>query len=252
MITLSNRLEKIASLVPQGARLADIGSDHALLPSFLVQQGMISFAVAGEVNPGPFDAANRQVRDAGMSTAISVRRGDGLSVLAAGEVDAITIAGMGGSLIASILEAGKDKLEGVTTLVLQPNVGEDAVRRWLLQNGWFLCAEHILEEDGKIYEILVAVPAVDTEANMRLYAPQPLCSDLTVEKEMLLRLGPYLLQAASTVWVEKWESELAKMERIRQSLLRSDLAASRDKELQMAAEITHIREVLTCMQKEQP
>lgn len=107
-----------------------------------------------------------------------MRRGDGLEVLEPGEADCITIAGMGGSLIAAILDRGQKqgKLAGVKTLALQPNVGEDILRRWLLGNGWVLISEHILEEDGKTYEILTAVPE-GSEAgrtNEQLYREQAL------------------------------------------------------------------------------
>jgi len=254
MVILSNRLETIANRVPAGARLADIGSDHALLPTYLAQRGMISFAVAGEVNPGPFEAASRQVRASGLTKVIDVRRGDGLAVIAPGEVDAIAIAGMGGALIASILEEGKAKLDGVGTLILQPNVGEDAVRRWLDGNGWMLTGEAILQEDGKIYEVLTAVPAanVSAEAFKRLYTSRTLRDGVTLDREALLRFGPYLLEEASPVWTMKWESELVKMERIRQSLLMSELAASKEKARQYAEEMEQIREVLACSQKERP
>lgn len=133
------------------------------MPCFLctaVESGKAVFAIAGEVNPGPFDAACKGVAEAGLGKVISVRRGDGLEVLEPGEVNCITIAGMGGALIAAILDRGQSqgKLKDVTTLLLQPNVGEDILRRWLLNNKWVLVAERILEEDGKLYEVLTAVP----------------------------------------------------------------------------------------------
>lgn len=257
MIKISKRLEMIADQVPQGARIADIGSDHALLPTFLMQRGLISFAVAGEVNQGPLEAAQKQVSDAQMDSSISVRLGDGLEVIEAGEVDAITIAGMGGSLIASILEQGKHKLLGIKKLILQPNVGEEMVRRWLMDNDWFLSSETILEEDDKIYEILTAVPAetVHKQQRIELYAPRNYDSEplVLIDKEMLLRMGPYLINfAASPIWFAKWEAELVQMERIRQNLANSDLPASRQKEQELTHEMKRIQEVLICMQKVQP
>jgi tRNA (adenine22-N1)-methyltransferase len=256
MIKISKRLEMIAKRVPQGSRLADIGSDHALLPTYMVQQGMISFAIAGEVNAGPLEAAKKQVSDAQLETQIVVRLGNGLEVIEPGEVNAITIAGMGGSLIASILEQGKHKLEGINMLVLQPNVGEDMVRRWLLNNDWFLSGEAILEEDGKIYEILTAVPVshVDKHQWNQLYATRNYNnpSEVIIEKDILLRMGPYLInETPSPIWFAKWNMELAQLERIRQSLANSELPASRLKEQELTEEMTRIQEVLTCLQKVQ-
>jgi tRNA (adenine22-N1)-methyltransferase len=134
-IVLSKRLKTIADYCPAGSRVADIGSDHALLASYLLANGLASFVIAGELNDGPYQAAREQVAKLAAADRASVRKGDGLAVLAPGETDVICIAGMGGQLIASILERGKAKLPGVKRLILQPNVGEEVVRRWLLDNG---------------------------------------------------------------------------------------------------------------------
>lgn len=244
----------IAERVPQGSKVADIGSDHALLPTYLAQQGIIIFAVAGEVNPGPFEAATRQVLESGLSKIIDVRSGDGLAVIEKGEVNVITIAGMGGSLMASILEAGKAKLPGVQTLILQPNVGEDHVRRWLLTNGWKLESEAILEEDGKIYEILQAhvVPQDDRDALEDLYSPRELAGGFKVSKERLLQMGPYFMVEAPDVWFDKWESELKKLAMIEGQLKLSTAEASIAKAEQIHQEMNEIKEVLACLQKVKP
>lgn len=102
---LSKRLEKVASFVPKGAIVADIGSDHAYLPCYLVHKGIIQKAVAGEVVKGPYQSALKKVKEEGLENQITVRLADGLEAIeSADHVDTITIAGMGGSLIVSILE----------------------------------------------------------------------------------------------------------------------------------------------------
>ena len=153
---LSKRLETVASFVPTGAVVADIGSDHAYLPCYLVHKGIAARAVAGEVVKGPYESAVRQVRSEGLTDKITVRMADGLAAVEeADDVDTVTIAGMGGPLIVSILEKHPAALKSVTRLILQPNIHAKAIREWALANGWALQDEVILEEDDKVYEVLV-------------------------------------------------------------------------------------------------
>lgn len=253
-IKLSDRLQLLLEQVPEGSILADIGSDHALLPVAAVQSGRAASAIAGEVNAGPYEAAVRGVAEAGLGSRIAVRRGDGLEVLEPGEADCITIAGMGGSLIAAILERGRKlgKLAGVKTLALQPNVGEDILRRWLLGNGWVLIAEHILEEDGKIYEILTAVPEGEAAlTNNELYSGCPLFGGkVEGDQELLLQMGPWLLQSPNPVFAAKWQGEIAKLETILAALSRSELETAEEKRSKVRLQIKRIREVLECLPKD--
>ncbi|WP_055107435.1 tRNA (adenine(22)-N(1))-methyltransferase [Paenibacillus ihumii] len=256
---LSSRLQHIADRLLPGCRFADIGSDHALLPVWAVKQGAAASAVAGEVNEGPLEAARRQVAEAGLSRSVSVRKGDGLEVIAPGEVDVITIAGMGGALMTSILEAGKDKLAGVKRLILQPNVGEDFVRRWLLEQDWYVSDEAIVAEDGKIYEIITADAVSDAaRLNEELYKERPLqgqeeagCS-AALTKELLLMMGPRLTAQASGVFLDKWSSEISKLEKIHRSIAGSQLPASRSKEQELSLLIKQLKEVLACLPKVKP
>lgn len=256
MIPLSKRLRAIAEKVTPGSRLADIGSDHALLPAFLALEGRILSAVAGELNPGPYEAAGKQIREAGVGDRVSVRRGNGLEVLRPGEADTVVIAGMGGALIAEILEAGSaaGKLQGVRRLILQPNVGEETVRRWLDANGWSLDGEEILEEDGKIYEILWAERKAEQAAgtSRELYAGWELEGFGPLTGEDLYRFGPYLLRNPDRVFLEKWNREAAKLERIAESMARSELEESRMKRVAVLEDIKRLKELIGCLAKAKP
>ncbi|MFD0586751.1 tRNA (adenine(22)-N(1))-methyltransferase [Paenibacillus sp. GCM10027627] len=256
MIKLSKRLQRIADYVTPGSRVADIGSDHALLPVYLLQNGVSPSAIAGELNSGPYMAAKKQAADAGLTARLSVRQGNGLAVLGKDEADTITIAGMGGSLMSGILEAGfqDGKMEGVTELVLQPNVGEDEVRAWLLDKGWKLKAESILEEDGKIYEVLHARKENGAkEANASLYSAEFLgltSWDQSMLHSVLLRMGPYLLRQPTEVLLKKWRLELQKLERITKQIGTSELPEAEEKRKQFQAEMKRIEEVLACLSTE--
>jgi tRNA (adenine22-N1)-methyltransferase len=228
---LSNRLEAVANNIPPGSRLADIGSDHAYLPCNVVKKGIVPLAIAGEVAEGPYQSALEQVESEHLNDKIAVRKGDGLEVIEPGEVDCITIAGMGGTLISTILEKGKSKLEGVSRLVLQPNVGSFAVRSWLIDNGWELVKEEILKEDGKIYEILVAEKG------------EPLKPYQQNNLEEGILFGPFLLAEKPGVFLEKWTAEMNNWERILKQLdeavQNEDTASKRlelDKKIKMAKE----------------
>jgi len=204
-LALSERLRTVAHEIPNGSKIADIGSDHAYLPCYAALQGLISYAVAGEVNEGPFQSAKNQVEKLNLNDRIKVRKGNGLEVIERDEVNVITIAGMGGPLISEILEAGKDKLNGIERLILQPNIGAKSIRLWLLENDWELIKEHILEEDQKIYEILVA------EKGNPL---KPYRIENKSESESDLLLGPFLMKEKNEAFRKKWSHELLKWKKI--------------------------------------
>lgn len=190
---LSARLACVASLVPAGARVADIGSDHAYLPAALVLDGKIDFAIAGEVVKGPYENAVHEIKDHQLEGKVIPRLADGLAAIEpADKVDTITIAGMGGSLIASILEKGKDKLTEIKRLVLQPNVGESQLREWLMNNHYQIMNEKIIEEDNHIYEIIVAEPSV-VPFRYSKYE---------------LDFGPFLLENKGPIFKKKWQEYL--------------------------------------------
>ena len=224
-VQLSQRLKDVATYVPKGAKLLDVGSDHAYLPIYLLEKGLITSAIAGEVVKGPYESALANVSASGFQDKIDVRLANGLAAFEpADEVTTITICGMGGRLIADILDAGKDKLTGVDRLILQPNNREDDLRIWLMENGFEIIAESIMTENGKYYEIMVA-----EAGHMSLS-----------DKEV--RFGPHLMKDLSQVFQLKWQREINKLEIALGSIPlanQTDRAAIEDK-------IQTIKEVFLC------
>ncbi|KAA1040082.1 tRNA (adenine(22)-N(1))-methyltransferase [Macrococcus equipercicus] len=211
---LSKRLEQVAAYVT-GTTMADIGSDHAYLPIALVADGKVTSAVAGEVVDGPFQAAVNNVRAHGLTHKIAVRKGSGLEVIADGEVDSITICGMGGPLIADILLSGMNKLNSAPRLILQSNIHTASVRAALIKLGYTITAEEIIKEKRHIYEIVVA----DKQQPMTLTAAE-------------LKFGPLLMAERSPLFLEKWTREYNHLQRVKESIKDNPEQTERLKEIE--------------------
>jgi tRNA (adenine22-N1)-methyltransferase len=181
----------IANFVPRGSKVADIGTDHAYLPIYLVQEGVCPSAVGGDVHRGPFEAALRAVREAGLGDAIAVKMGDGLAVVEPGEVEAVVIAGMGGGTIRGILEASPQVADQLVRLILQPMVDAAPLREWLLHNGWQIIDEELAEEENRLYEVIVAERAKNSLNQLN----GDLATGLSIQLDpVLLEVGPKLVE----------------------------------------------------------
>ena len=226
--TLSRRLERVAAHVPAGARLADIGSDHGYLPVALMRRGVIAAAVAGEVALTPLRAAERTVRENGLEQQIIVRLASGLAAIEPGDrVDAITICGMGGETIRDILEAGKARLKGHERLILQPNGGEQPLRRWLMENGYRISGEELLRENLFFYEIIVA----ERDAAVSYSAQE-------------LYFGPLQMQTRSPVFIQKWQRMLTQKRKTLDNFINARQAVPEHKVQDVARQARWITELL--------
>lgn len=154
MIKLSKRLKAAADLVVRGAKLADIGTDHGWVPIYLVQTGVIPSALAMDVRRGPLDRACGHIKEYGLEERIECRLSDGLEAYTKDECESILIAGMGGELIISILEYGREKLNDGMQLVLSPHTHVELVREYLDKAGHILTDEICICDDGKYYFFL--------------------------------------------------------------------------------------------------
>lgn len=202
-MNIGERLETIGRQVPAGSVLADIGTDHAYLPVWLLQQGRISRAVAGDIAAGPCMAARTTIAIHGLKDRVEVRQGSGLEVLQPGEADCIVIAGMGGSTISSILAAAPEIARSAKLLVLQPMAGAAGLRQWLTANGWQLTDEELVDDPPHFYEIICAEPGQDKAYSAAEYAVGP----------VLLRKGHRLLAQQLTRQINSCRQLLQNMER---------------------------------------
>lgn len=152
---LTDRLLKIASLVSEGKKVADIGTDHGYIPVYLLNEGKVPFAILADVNKGPLENARKEVRQNKLLEKVDLRLGSGIEVLEQGEVDEVIIAGMGGILISELLEAKPNVAHSVERLILQPMQAQKELRKYLLNNGYEIINEVLVKEDFRIYEIIV-------------------------------------------------------------------------------------------------
>lgn len=145
----------MAELVPPGARVIDVGTDHAMLPVWLIQTERASHVWASDLRPGPLESARRLVEQTHTGDRIDLRRTDGLNGFSRDDGDTVVIAGMGGETMISILAAAPWLQNGVL-LILEPQSKQALLRRWLSDHGFKIRRERLVKDAGRIYPILTA------------------------------------------------------------------------------------------------
>ena len=206
-MSFGSRLEAIAKWVPAGKSIVDVGTDHAYLPTLLVRQGKTNFAIAGDIAAGPCQAAQNTIDTFGVKQFITVRQGDGLKIVAPGEVAVIVIAGMGAGSMIEILENSLTTAEAAEKIILQPMNGAASLRIWAVRHGWKIVAEDLAEEAGIIYEIIVLERGREKEYPAAFYEIGP----------RLLETGNVLLARHIQRLIEHYEKLLSSMEKSEQA-----------------------------------
>lgn len=153
---LGQRLASAASLVREGALLADVGTDHAYLPIALIRDGKISAAICSDINKGPLERAEEHIAEAGLSERIELILTPGAAALAGKGITDLAVCGMGGELIASIIDGAPFLKDENINLVLQPMSKAEALRAYLWDNGFVIDEELYSTDDGKYYVCMSA------------------------------------------------------------------------------------------------
>ena len=227
LLQLQPRLKLLADLVPQGARLADIGTDHGYIPVYLLQRSRITSAIAADVGREPLQHAVRTAEEYGVA-GIDFRLCDGLCGIAADEVDTIVIAGMGGETIIHILSAAEWTREpGKYTLLLQPMTKSGELRRWLTDNGYHFTTERLVWDKEFLYPVMIVTGGQQAEV-----------SDLQLEYGICLQNDP--------LYNDFLVQQIARLRRAADGKRKSDKDAVRHE----ATELDDICNQLKSLQKE--
>lgn len=228
-IELSKRLQAVADLVSPGMRLADIGTDHAYIPIYLMENEKIPQAIAMDINKGPLERAEEHIKAHGLEQQIQTRLSDGMAKLQAGEADCAVIAGMGGALMIKILEEGRETAFQLQELVLQPQSELKKFRIYLLENGYRVLAEDMVYEDGKYYPMMKVKPG---EMTGESWKPEE------------LEYGKYLLDTAHPVLKQFLEREIQICHGVLESLAKQDTERAKERRREMEEQIQHVQHIL--------
>lgn len=156
-IELSGRLKVVADMVEKCDVLCDVGTDHGLIPVYLINKQVIKRAVASDVNAGPLESARKNIYHWNCQDKIVLRLGDGLKVIDKGECDCVVIAGIGGYLIRDIIDVSYQVAASLKQMVLQPMNRHEVLREYLYENGFDIVDERLARDNEKYYMILSVV-----------------------------------------------------------------------------------------------
>lgn len=151
---INDRLKKIGDLVEANSFCLDVGCDHALLDIYLVKKDKNIKAIASDVAEGPVEAAKQNIKRERLENKIEVRLGDGLDTYS-DEINTIIISGMGGRNMIGIFKRHLEVLKKVDTIILSPNNYQIDVKKFLVNNGFYIENEEFVKDKKFIYQIIV-------------------------------------------------------------------------------------------------
>lgn len=154
MPTLSKRLETIASLVPFGARVCDVGCDHGYLSIDLTKSGKSPFVIAADVREKPLNKAKLNAKRLNAAN-IDFRLSNGFSAINSDEFEVAVIAGIGAEIIVGILKNAEEMIKSKKpTLIFQPTTSPEILREYLYTNGFSIETEIPVFENEKLYSVM--------------------------------------------------------------------------------------------------
>lgn len=154
--SLPPRLLTISDLIPKGSVVADIGTDHALLPIYLIKNGIAKSAIASDIADGPLNSARKNITAHALEGKIEVVKSDGLVNVYPFTPETVIIAGMGGETIRDIIANCGYSISGAPLFLLQPMTHTELLREYLMTNGFSILSETVIQEEHRFYVIISA------------------------------------------------------------------------------------------------
>jgi len=155
IIRLSDRLKAIAGFIKEGASVADIGTDHGMIPVYLAQTGLARTVYASDISAGSLDAALSTAEKYGVADKINFIVAPGLDGIGDSEVDTVVITGLGGETIATILRDAPWTRHQRISLILQPQTKVAELCRYLRECGYTLRRARLADDNGKLYVVML-------------------------------------------------------------------------------------------------
>ncbi len=227
---LSTRLAAIANFVPKGSHVIDVGTDHAYIPIFLVQTGRALSCLATDINEGPLEKAQKNLKMHHIQN-VELVRTNGVEGIEPNKGNVLMISGMGGYLIIDILKRGDELVHHMKRLILQPQQDIGEVRKYLHQIGFKIVDEAFVKDDEKYYTVIVAEPG----------------SEKPYEKAYEYLYGKCLIQKQSEVFKEWLNMKLLKQQGIYKALRGQDSPSANLRKVELEKEIDCLKEVAKCL-----
>jgi len=224
---LGNRLKMIASKIEIGSTVADIGSDHAHLPIYLVQEGISPKVIATEILLGPYKRAQTNIQKSAYQNLIHLRLGSGFKPIEPGEADVAVIAGMGALTIISIIDEARNVSDSFKKLILQPMRDQAKLREYLFKIGYQIIDEDVAIESNKYYEIIVTKGA-----------------GLIHFDEIDILVGPVLRRKKTPIIKEYINYRINKLQKVIEALEKANSRAGRIALLERKKEVIALKEVM--------
>lgn len=229
IVQLSERLSAIASFVPKGSRVIDVGTDHAYIPIYLVETGLATTCLATDINKGPLEKAQKNILAHGISC-IELMQTNGVEGITSDKGDVLMISGMGGYLIVDILKRGSVLVKNLKRMILQPQQDIEEVRKYLHSIGFCIVDENFVKDEDKYYTIIVAQPGEEQYAKVYEYL-----------------YGRCLIEKKLPVFKEWVKMKLKKQEGIYEALQNQDSPSANVRKEQLEEEIQILKEVEACL-----